>query len=635
MATAVIDGDPVPRRWRLRLPEQLPNLTGKWLIAYSVLWALALLVATVAPLSTAVLNYHWLAHPVWRPHGLVTGTTDTGVTVKGVFGDEARGAGVRPGDRIVAVDGWRIVGRSGEDHLFNLLDGPEGSIDTLRLRSPSGAERDVVLASRGSTAAQQFRGTGVSRPAFDVAVHFFDVAILLILVPPAVLLFIRRRREIVPALLSMAFLIITGFATSAQPALASAGMSDELVQIIGGLFGWITLSLALIIFPDGRFVPKWTVAALLMIPMALLDFLVWHLSWLNNLLQVLFFLLAGIALVLRYRMVPAGPARQQLRWAFFGFFIGISLLIAVLPFAIAADPLVAGDPRWAVWLTVFVVPFAFVGLLSMALGLMVSVLKYRLYDADTVIGRSAAYGVLTIGFVALFAGTENLAQLIGERYFEHSIGIVAGAIGAAVAAAVVVPLHNRVHRWAERRFQKALIRLREGLPETVGDLRESASVDDLVGAVMTRVEAGVRSTREAVLLRKNGRWSVAGAHRVPLRQVREWRRGWTVPAGQVTLDRDRNDLVFPLRVRLCVETGDEPQTIGWLLLGPRPDGSFFGRDEREALAHVAGPVARAIHIAQVREQREASAEARLSGLEAMIARFAETLGRGAVGPAAA
>jgi hypothetical protein len=74
-------------------------------------------------------------------------------------------------------------------------------------------------------------------------------------------------------------------------------------------------------------------------------------------------------------------------------------------------------------------------------------------------------------------------------------------------------------------------------------------------------------------------------------------------------------------VPLCIETGDEPETIGWLLLGPRPDGSFFGRDEREALTHVAGPVARAIHIAQLREAREAKAEARLSGLEALVSRL--------------
>jgi GAF domain-containing protein len=82
--------------------------------------------------------------------------------------------------------------------------------------------------------------------------------------------------------------------------------------------------------------------------------------------------------------------------------------------------------------------------------------------------------------------------------------------------------------------------------------------------------------------------------------------------------------LFPLRVRLSIESGDAPETIGWLLLGPRPDGSFFGKDEREAIEHVAGPVARAIHIAQLRERRDEQAERRISALEALVEKIASS-----------
>jgi hypothetical protein len=81
-----------------------------------------------------------------------------------------------------------------------------------------------------------------------------------------------------------------------------------------------------------------------------------------------------------------------------------------------------------------------------------------------------------------------------------------------------------------------------------------------------------------------------------------------------------------LRVRLCIDEGEEAETIGWLVLGPRPDGSFFGKDERDALEHVAGPVARAIHIAQLRERREIEAEKRLGALEAVIKKVATAIG---------
>jgi len=620
MATAVANAE-VRRGWNLGLPERLPDLKGKWLSIYSMLWAAALLISVVAPISTAVINYKGLAHPIWRPHGLVTNTDDSGITVTAVFGDEARRAGVRAGDRIIAVDGWRIAGRSGGDHLFALLDGPEGSIDTLRLRSPSGAERDVALATRASTAGQMFRGTGVSRAMFDAATQFFNLAFLLFLVPAAALLFIRRRREIVPALLSLSFLVIAGF-VGGQGALAEAGVSDKLGNTVANLLGWLPLVLALIAFPDGRYFPKITAAAALLVLLATMNDLWWRFDGLDPAAFGLTFILAAAALVLRYRRHPADLRRQQLRWAFLGFFAGISLLVMVLPLLIAANQLSAADPRWAVWVPIMGNIFAGLSFPCMALGLMVSVLRYRLYDADTVIGRSAAYGVLTLGFVGLFAGTEKLAEILGERYFAHSIGIGAGAVGAAVAAACIVPLHNRVHRWAERRFQKPLIRLREGLPECVADLRESAPVEQLVVAVMSRVEAGVRSSREAVLLADEGKLAVAGKRGVSAKDLRTWQRGWAPAAGEGALDCARADPLFPLRARLCIESRDAPETIGWLLLGPRPDGSFFGKDEREAIEHVAGPIARAIHIAQLRERRDERAEKRISALEALIERIA-------------
>jgi hypothetical protein len=628
MATAVATAEG-GRGWRLRLPERLPDLKGKWLTLYSVLWAAALLIAIVAPIRGTLLDHARLQrHPVWQRHGLLIHEIDQDLIIGSVFGDEALRAGVRPGDRIIAVDGWPAANGSDEGHRYKLLDGPEGATATLTLQSPSGRNRLVTLSSRASTATQLFRRAGLSRGIYDAAAESSDLVFILFLVPPAVLLFMRRRREIVPALLSLAFLGITASLTGGGDALEYAGLTEHVVGVINGLFGWMPLAIALVVFPDGRFVPKWTVVVLLVIPMFLLNEFVWRLPVFSNAVGGLSFVLAGSALALRYRRLAAGADRQQLRWAFFGFFIGISLIVALLPLLSAETRLITLDARWLLWETAVVTPLAFLAFPIMALGLMVSILRYRLYDADTVIGRSAAYGVLTLGFVGLFAGTEKLAEVLGERYFEHSIGIAAGAVGAAVAAAVVVPLHNRVHRWAERRFQKPLIRLREGLPECVADLRESAPVEQLVSAVMTRIEAGVRSTREAVLLADSGKLAIASTRGTSAKDVRTWQRGWRVPAAGQPLNCDKQDKLFPLRLRLCIETSGEPETIGWLLLGPRPDGSFFGKDEREALAHIAGPVARAIHIAQLRERREADAERRLSALETLIDKVASTIGGG-------
>ena len=89
---------------------------------------------------------------------------------------------------------------------------------------------------------------------------------------------------------------------------------------------------------------------------------------------------------------------------------------------------------------------------------------------------------------------------------------------------------------------------------------------------------------------------------------------------EATLRCDRADPLFPVQLQL---TADGVGQIGWLLLGPRPDGSFYGREEREALREIAEPVARALAIAIERERRKAAQQQREDKLHDQI----EALGR--------
>lgn len=637
MATAVIDRDPVPRRWRLRLPERLPNLTGKWLTAYSLLWTALLAVALVgstggaAILATRSANG---AYP-WAAFGLdITGTLpgthhERAGTVRKVAGSDAAAAKIRVGDLVLAVDGRTVPA---EGRAFSsewtaidetLARVPEGGAVRLLVRESDGKLHSATLIKHSSNAERIYAGSGLTPAAHTWLSAFAYLLLPLILIASACLLF-GKRRDPVAALLALAF-VSQACVTGAEDLLWAplVGAAYFLGLKVVGAISSAALFLALLMFPRGKFEPRWTAAVAILI---LVYEIVLPSTGSNSLLDWIGRAVIAavlLSMIVRYRRAQQDE-RRQWRWALLGFVVGIGILILWGPWYtayVAAHPGLSTE-LWA-WI---IAPISEAFCTSLIVGgVTLSVLRYRLYDTSAAVSRSAAYGILTLGFVGLFAGTENLAQLVGERYFEHSIGIAAGAIGAAVAAAVVVPLHNRVHRWAERRFQKPLIRLREGLPELVADLRESAPVEQLVAAVMSRVEAGVRSTREAVLLVEGCRLVLGGIRDVPPDTVEEWLSGWNAPPGDQTLECDRHDAMFPLRVRLCIETSDEPETIGWLLLGPRPDGSFFGKDEREALEHVAGPVARAIHIAQLREQREEQAEVRISGLEALIDKLIQSL----------
>ena len=77
------------------------------------------------------------------------------------------------------------------------------------------------------------------------------------------------------------------------------------------------------------------------------------------------------------------------------------------------------------------------------------------------------------------------------------------------------------------------------------------------------------------------------------------------------------DQTSRFRVPLRSKT-DGGELIGWLLVGPRPDGSLLSKDEQRALIDVADPMTRAIRIVARREQREHALGRRIEALEARL-----------------
>ena len=139
----------------------------------------------------------------------------------------------------------------------------------------------------------------------------------------------------------------------------------------------------------------------------------------------------------------------------------------------------------------------------------------------------------------------------------------------------------------------------------------------------------MRTSRAAVLVGDR----VAAARGATAQEAAEWLDRNRLDATAERVACDYGDPVFPARVPLRVRHG--AQLVGWLLLGPRPDGSFYGKDEQEALAEIADPVARAVQIVLLRDSREAAArrqgeeqERRLTALERQLASALRALSAG-------
>ena len=145
-------------------------------------------------------------------------------------------------------------------------------------------------------------------------------------------------------------------------------------------------------------------------------------------------LLAVASLVARYRRSPS-DTRQQLKWLIFA---GVMLAVAI-PIS-----LVSGD-TWAAVITLVAL-----GLVPVAV--VVAVLRYRLYEIDTLINRTLVY-VPLVGIVAgLYAGLVALLQ----RIFTAATGNTSDAaavISAITLAALFTPIRNAIQSAVDRRFK--------------------------------------------------------------------------------------------------------------------------------------------------------------------------------------
>ena len=443
--------------------------------------------------------------------------------------------------------------------------------------------------------------------AMPTAIWILRLIKTVVLVAVSATLIRRRGRDPVAAMLSLSFLLWT-----ISSSVDFAGAQDMAWPALLDRCRFLLFALALLLFPDGRWSPRWTrFAAVLIVAVFVLG-----VAEVLRLVPTTLFLPLAIGCVLvaiaallsRYRRASA-THRQQLKWVAFGLIAGVSLILAARGLAALTDqremPAAGALSLEAMFQ---------LGIMVIAIGFLISLLRYRLYDAEHVISRSAVYAGLTLALVSTFAACEALVELISQTYLGSGIGNVSGAVAAAIAAVLLSPLHGKISDWAEQYFQRDLATLKRQLPELLAAQSTGSSLRRLAAAVLPRLAEAVQSSRLAVIV--DGK--LAAAHGVSDAAARRIVRDW--PSREQARLRDRADGdPFPLRIPLKCPFG---QVRGWLLLGPRPDGSLPGKDERATLAALTPFLQRAILAVAERQSDADRQRRRLAKLQAAVARLA-------------
>lgn len=598
--------------------RRVPRLEGAFLAVYRVLWG-ALFVASVVSLvwlnpraESGVIRM--VAAAVALDVITYQNPSSQGILL-GPFDEDARRLGIRGGDLLVTVDGRPAPNVFKQ--RYEVLAGPAGSLVTLGLRHGDGRPYTLRIARDPERLARAYAGWGITfegRRWFAFAIRTLAG---IASIAAATLLFLRRPRDPVAQLLSFSLVLALVNLPLLLPRAA-----DILIALQPAIAD-VLLMLAILLFPQRRFATRWHWLAIVAVVLNQAS-QVWAYvvasapDW--SVLQFLIPVVAVLVAVTRQlKLTPPGIARQQAKSVLFGVIAYCVLMIANTFFTQAE--LLSFSAGANGWFTLVAHVSEALAFLAIPAGLLVSLLRFRLYDAESAISRSIAYGALTLALLAVFAGSEKVIELLGEEYFGEHLGALAGGLGAAVAAVMIAPMHHRVTGWAERRFQGDLVHLRKGLPMLVGDMRETATPEALADAVLVRIEQGVRAVHGAVVAGGD----IVDARDIDAGAVRAWLASGEEPQdGARGLQADRSDTVFPLRVPLHA---DGVGLVGWLLLGPRPDGSFYGKDEREALLEIADPVARALAISRERQARETSRREELGDLRSRLATIEDWVAR--------
>ncbi len=595
--------DPGQPRRRWALPDAIPPFDNRTRRMFGVVWALIFLLALVGPVAGAYLRYTAPENNSQLLMGSRAGLAvapDDATLVRFTVGPEAYVQGVRGGDKIVAIYGIPIpphitvdetdLAAHADDPAYimmgNLLFGTDNSEVPVTFRSPGGRTFETVLTSSERHIDQSARALGVG-PKVLKFIDLLHVLFYPFLMYAAWLLHRRNPRDAVSSLLSLAVLCTIGAEQPSSTFLAAVGVPREVNVALYDL-GNVLLLAGILLFPHGRLSRR---LALLLAVLPVLFILR------GDVYQALFlgFMMMAVLMLLRsLRESHSDELKQQIRWALFGF-TGYAILRSV---SIICDLFKWSATSFGQQIGIEVVAgigYA-LGFFILQLGLLVALLRYRLYDADSIISKTASIAIVTIVVGGGFAGV--MEGIITQMQNVYADAQTPAAIAGAILATVLIqPLHKKVEAWVEKHFQKNLLELKRGLPEAMRDIRDVASLPDFIDEVLGRVAEGVRSDRIALIMGRE----VMQQSGITKGEVLRWLAAFEPGDAHKKILVDMDDKLFPLRVRIEDGRGLD---LGWMLIGPRPDHSIAGKDEQEALEDLVVPLARSLRIVINREEEK-------------------------------
>lgn len=415
---------------------------------------------------------------------------------------------------------------------------------------------------------------GLSPNVFAAYGVVLDVAFASVFVVVAALIFWRKSIDRLALFFALALLL---FGTATHPGTMAALVAAHPIwrPPVDALhfLGSASFSLFLYLFPDGRFVPRWTRwVALIWIAWLLPRYWIpnWPpsgsdtwLAWPNLVVWLAGLGVAVYVQIHRYRWVSNQVRRQQTKWVVFGIGMALTGFLGVNATLSASVPTVSSAGELATLMVGAALMHAALLLIPISIG--IALLRHRLFDVDALINRTLVYGALTACVVGLYILVVGYLGVL----FRTGANLAISLLATGLVAVLFQPLRDRLQRGVNRLMYGerddpygVLSRLGQRLEATLAP-------EAVLPTIVQTVKESLKLPYAAIALRQDDAFAVAAAVGTPNGEA--------------------------LRLPLIYQH----ETVGQLLLAPRAPGESFSPADRrllEDLAREAGVAVHAVHL---------------------------------------
>jgi hypothetical protein len=353
---------------------------------------------------------------------------------------------------------------------------------------------------------------GLSASGYAALFTIFSVIIAAIWCAVGFLIFWRRSDDWL-ALLAAFFLVMSTITPSSGNPTFMLALTYPVFALPFSLLGFLgqtSFSVFLLLFPNGRLVPRWMGLILLLViinaflnnfPSTTSTFETNWPGWLNLLVNLVIFGAIIYSQIYRYRRISTPVQRQQTKWivlgvtAAIGFYIGLLVIDFLIPSL--QNPNSLGEVIGSK-ISVILLPVAFF-LIPLSIGF--AILRFRLYEIDVLINRTLVYGTLTALLALLYFGLIFALQSLFQGIF-HQNNAVAIVVSTLVIAALFQPLRRRIQTIIDRRFYRRKYDAAKIVEAFSATLRNEVDLDTLREQLIAVVQETMQPAHVSLWLRK-------------------------------------------------------------------------------------------------------------------------------------